>query len=721
MKLRIAAVLLAGLGFAAGTAQARGWQDFHVIMWQNQSAARYTAMRKVGVDGAMQFGFRGPVDEAGIPALLAASQQAGMRIYLENIATDFYSAYHRWTPEHPSAPNFLFTEAQRRYRADPSDPSVFIRTPSLSDPAWLARIATRLRDNGRAFARYRPLFYNLGDEPGIADLAAAWDFDRGPDSLAAMRIWLRRQYPSLAALNRQWGSDFATWDAVVPPTTTQALARRDGNESAWTDFRSFMDQAFADALRVGTDGLHEGDPDGLAGIEGTQAPGPGGYDYIRLASAVDAMEMYGAGDSIDIARSFNPDLVVLTTGFGGGPAENRRIWHSMLLGARGLILWDEKQDFVDDAGTPSPRARAMAPLLHELRGGLGAQLIAMRPQPGPVAILYSPTGQHVEWLLARRAEGTPWTERGSEVEDNDDNRMRRAIAATVRTLTHLGLTPHFVSAQMLADGLLTAPGAPRALVLPQTIALSPEAVAAIRAFQAAGGVVVADGAPGQFDGHGRRLDVAALADLAPHLVALDGMADALARAGIIAGFSLRQPDGSKAGGIAIRVLRSGGVTLLALEQDPPAGGAPVAQPGPLDLRLAAASSIRELRSGRQYASADHIAITLDPVAPTLLAISPAPLSGPTLSGPAEAVAGDTVTWHLALAAPDTAAHALRIQLFNPAGQAEAGYSGVRVLRGVGAEWQAAFDRDAPTGRWRIEVTDILSGKVARGALELKPR
>lgn len=719
MKLRVAAILLACLGLGIGTAQARGWQDFHAIMWQTQSAARYAAMRKLGVDGAMVGGFRGKVDEARIPALLAAPREAGMRIYLENIATDFYSAYHRWTPEHPAAPNFLFTEAQRRYRADPSDPEVFIRTPSLSDPTWLNRIATRLRDNGRAFAPYRPLFYDLGDEPGIADLAAAWDFDRGPSSLAAMRLWLRGQYPSLAALNQQWGSDFASWDAVVPPTTTEALARRDGNESAWTDFRTFMDEAFAHALRVGTDGLHQGDPDGLAGIEGTQAPGPGGYDYSRLANAVDVMEMYGAGDSTDIARSFNPNLVVLTTGFGGGPQENRRIWHSMLLGARGLILWDEKQDFVDEAGAPSPRARELAPLLEELRGGLGAQLIAMRPQPGPVAILYSPASQHVQWLLARRAEGTAWNDRTSETEWNDDNKMRRAIAATVRTLTHLGLPPHFVSAPMLEDGLLSGPDAPRALVLPQAIALSPAAVAAIRQFQAAGGVVVADGAPGQFDAHGRRLDAPALADLTPQLATLDGMADALSGAGIIAGFSLRQTDGSKAAGVAVRVLRSGGVTLLALEHDDPAP--PSGLPRALELRLAAAATIRDLRSGRLVAGADRIAITLDPVAPTLLAITAAPLPGPTIAGPAQATAGDTVTWHLALAAPSSAAHALRIRLFPLSGQPELAYSGLRVLRGPGVEWHATFAPDAPAGRWRIEVTDMLSGKVANSELELRSR
>jgi hypothetical protein len=714
MRRGIAAALLVSFGLAA-PAQARGWQDFHVFMWQNQSAARYEGMRRLGVDGAMVFGFRGKVDAAAIPKLLAAPLAAGMHIYLENIATDFYSAYHRWTPEHPRAVNYRFTELQRRYRADPEDLSVFVRDPGLSDPAWLDRIARRMRDNGRAFARYRPLFYDLGDETGIADLAAAWDFDRAPSSLQAMRAWLRRHYPSLAALNAQWGSDFADWDAVVPPTTAAALARDDGNESAWTDFRSFMDEAFAHALRVGTDGLRQGDPDGLSGIEGTQAPGPGGYDYSRLAGAVDVMEMYGAGDSIDIARSFNPDLVVLTTGFGGGAAENRRIWHSLLLGARGLILWDDGLDFVDDRGRPGQRALQLAPLLHELHRGLGAQLIALRPAPSPVAILYSPASQHVQWLLARRAEGTPWNDRTSETEWKDDNPMRRAIAASVRTLTRLGLPPHFVSAPMLEQGLLSSARAPRALVLPQAIALSDGAVAAIRAFRAAGGVVIADGVPGAFDGHGRRRAAPALADAQPPLVPLDGMAAALAQAGIIAGFSVREPDGGKASGVAIRVLRTGRVTVLALERDPDATLTTV------ELRLAAPASIRDLRGPAGAVTADRIAVKLDPVAPSLLVLSPVPLPGPTVAGPAAARAGEAVTWRLALAAPDSATHALRVRLFDPAGQLAGAYSGVRVLDAASAEWRVAFAPDAAAGRWRIEVTDMLSGKTASAALELKPR
>jgi hypothetical protein len=703
-----------------------GWDEFHAVMWQDQSPAGYRALPALGVDGARAFGFRGPVVAERIAQELAPIRAAGLRFYLENLATDFYSSYHRWTDEHPKEVTWLFDQARKRYRANPDDPSVFLRTPSLSDPAWLARIAGRMRDNGRAYAAYRPLFYNLGDEPGIADLAAAWDFDRGADSLKAFRLWLHGRYASLAQLNRQWGTGFTSWDAVTPQTTTQALTRSDGNYAAWAEFRDFMDSAFADALRAGTDGLHEGDPEGLAGIEGTQAPGPGGYDYIRLARAVDVMEMYGAGDSVDIARSFNPELVVLTTDFTQGPGELKRIWHSLVTGARGLIIWDAETSFVDAAGKPSARALELAPVLHELHAGLGAQLIALRPAPGPVAILYSPFSQHLQWLEDRRGEEKPWTERTAETEWQDENRMRRSIATAVRELTHLGLPPHFVSPAMLEGGLLGGPEAPRALVLPQAAALSDTAAAAIRGFVARGGLVLADGMPGIYDGHGSRRAKPNLADLAPNMPAIAAMQPALAAGGIGAGFTLREPDGTAPRDVTVRVLHTGGVRVLAIEQDAAAAGASEGRPREIELVLDAPAAIHDLRGGRSLADARRISVTLDPVTPSLLAVSPAPLGGPTLSGPVgnggRIAAGAAVHWRLGLTGDDAGArHAVRIRLIGPDGTVVPAYSGVRVLGGADAQadWQVRFAPDAPPGRWRIEATDLLGGGTAEAAFTLE--
>ena len=124
-----------------------------------------------------------------------------------------------------------------------------------------------------------------------------------------MRVWLRRQYGTLAALNAEWGTHYTTWNAVQPETTREAMRRTDGNFAAWADFKAWMDVSFARALRMGTDAVHSADPHALSAIEGAQMPGWGGYDYTLLAHAVDLMEVYDMGENMPILRSFNPRLI----------------------------------------------------------------------------------------------------------------------------------------------------------------------------------------------------------------------------------------------------------------------------------------------------------------------------------------------------------------------------------------------------------------------------
>jgi hypothetical protein len=86
-----------------------------------------------------------------------------------------------------------------------------------------------------------------------------------------------------------------------------------------------------------------------------------GYDYSRLASSVDAIELYHYGDNIEMVGSFDSDAIMITTSFRGGPAEIHRIRRELLRRSRGLILWDEKNEFVAKDGTVGdrrPRNRA---------------------------------------------------------------------------------------------------------------------------------------------------------------------------------------------------------------------------------------------------------------------------------------------------------------------------------------------------------------------------
>jgi hypothetical protein len=601
--------VLAAVGLMAGAAAAppEGWDSYQIVLWHTQDATapQLAAARALGATAGLVFGVRDPMPDAALAADLASRcaplRAAGLRPYVENIATDFYAAYHRWQPDR--AVTWAFDRVQARHQQDRADPSVFVRDPGLSDPVWLARIGARLAAHVRAFGADRPLYYSLGDETGIADLTAAWDFDRSPDSLAGFRAWLRDEYGSLAVLNTEWGTAFANWDAVVPADTDAALARTDGNFAAWADFRAWMDTAFARALRAGTDALHAADPTARSAIEGAQMPGTGGYDYTKLPHAVDVLEVTGGEPSAAIARAENPALVLLTTAGNGEPATQHALWRALLNGSRGVVLWDPEGKLSGPDGT------ALAPLFAEFRGPLGTALIAARPKPDPVAILYSPASFRTDWILDRQAgaaHGEDWSRRRSETE-LEDNALRIAMRQATESLAHAGLEPRWLTPASLAAGALRDV---RALILPHALALSDAEILAVRAFVATGGKVFADIPPGDFDEHSRRR-AAPLADGISLLPDLSGVADRLAAAGIVPRFRLAHPDGSPVTDVTIRVLQ-GDKTILGLQRDFSGDGAGE----DVVLTLPQPHRLHDLRTGATTTT-DRLALRLDPVAPAV--------------------------------------------------------------------------------------------------------
>ncbi|MDE2200103.1 MAG: beta-galactosidase [Rhodospirillales bacterium] len=618
---RCALALLCAM--AIGTDPARAapppWPDFQIIMWQPQTPVQDRALRRLGVTAGMVFGLRaGAVTAARWAPAIAPLRAAGLGFYVENIATDFYAAYHRWDAAHPGQVNFDFVQLQKRHLRDPGDLSVFVRRPGLSDPAALGAIAARLRDTVRALRRHHPLFYNLGDETGIADLSAAWDFDFSSTALAAFRVWLHRHYPSLAALNAEWGTGFASWADIRPPTTTQTMAQAGENFAAWSDFKDFMDHAFAASLRAGTRAVHAADPAALSGIEGVQMPGWGGYDDMRLAGAVDVMEVYDSAQNAAILRAFNPRLVLLATSGAADAAGLHFIWHEVLHGARGLVLWNDADNIAGPDGGLLPRGRDYAASFAALRGRLGALLLASTPHVDPVAILYSPASFRVRWMLDHRALGDAWAQRGAEAE-NADNAERAARRAAAAGLAHLGIQPRYLSPAMLAGGALERTGV-RVLLLGDALALSDGEIVAIARFKAHGGVVLAAGTPGRFDAHGRRRAAAPAGLAEPMPARLDAT---LAAAGIGPGFTLTGPDGAAIRDVDITVLRHGAMRVIGLQRDQ-AGASER-----LVLYLDRAAWVRDLASPGAARRRRTVALTLDGALPTILGLTaPGGAGGP---------------------------------------------------------------------------------------------
>ena len=603
-----------------GAAWAAPFDEFQVIMWQDRTPAQLSGLAQLGFTGIRLSGTGGRID----PSQLAAVQASGLPWYVENIATDFLSPYHRYTPGAPVT--WLFDAAKARLLADPADTSVFVRNPSLSDPAWLTAIEVRLDAVVRGQSPYHPLFYNLADEAGIGDLAAAWDADISPASLTAMRTWLRTQYRDLAALNQQWGTSFTDWDAVAPALTDTALRRTDDNFSAWADFKAWMDVSFARAVGTGTGAVHRADPMALAALEGGQIPGWGGYDYSLLAPAVDAMEIYNVGNSVELAHAFNPKLILLRTSFGTGPRETHAAWWHVLHGGRGVIVWDERDDVVGPDGTPGPRGQEIAGMVKAIRA-VAPRLLASVPAPDPVAVLYSQASFRTRWLLDQRARGTPWWNRDAarEYEDNAWSASRRQV---LRRLGEIAIQPRLLSSSMVEAGALRRDEI-RVLILPHAIALSQTEADEILAFAQRGGTVLADTEPGLFDQHSRRLPARLLVGTAklPEAMHLNGNPDSpetlsalsvlLRKAGVRPRVEMRGPDGQPATGVSAVWLRHGETTILALQAAEPWGA-----PGQIEIRLSAPADVNDLRSPGMVTREQRFTVALDPIQPTILSLNP---------------------------------------------------------------------------------------------------
>ncbi len=378
------------------------WDDYEVVMYTAyKTPAQQRALWDIGVTA-------GKISSNGTQSPDGGERwyKYGFPFYCDQIATAFYARYHSpgYTPKQK-----LLLDAKAAYVKDRSSKEPFYRHPCLDDPKALAKATTRMARAAKSQMRLRPLFYGHTDEGGVADLVSAWDFCFCPTTLKAMRGWLKTQYPSLAALNEEWGTKFASWDEVTPLSTDEMMARGGDNLSPWADHRFYMNQSFANALEAGTKAAEAVDPNARCGMLGCQMPSAfGGYNYWLLSRVFTAIEPYNIGDCREIWRSFAPHKPAATTGFGVKPQEVWRLWYQMLHGDVGVILYDEKWSYLDADAKPTAMAKKIAPTYKELTGGVTKQLRQMREVDDPIAIHYSQPSITAYWMFEALPEGKNW-------------------------------------------------------------------------------------------------------------------------------------------------------------------------------------------------------------------------------------------------------------------------------------------------------------------------
>lgn len=672
-------ILLVLLGSAAAQEKftPRPWIEYKTIMWIGDSAWKkpdktplfFQRLREMGINTAMVHGDGNlkPLIDNKFPYYVENMVNKGLCLKWSSKVQDWDAMVTGWAKSGRPA-------------------SAFVRDYCLDDPQWRSWANREMASLVKKNAPHQPLLYDIRDELSTTMSANPFDYDFSPAALASFRTWLKARYRSLEKLNDQWETTFANWDAVMPFSTDQIKHRMSGggamprgkpdwqavqatkfdmdkaladrtrwNFAPWCDFRTYMDTSLAGTLDKLRQTAHRLDPHTPVGIEGTQMPHAfGGYDLWRLSQALDWVEPYDICNAREIFGSFMPDKPILTTvGETNARSAQRRLWHLLLEGDKGCIVWwsEDCIDYGSDDYALTGRAKALGGVLRQMTSPLAAPLLRARRVLDPVYLLYSQPSIQVGWLLESTVDGSTWHRRFSSHEASH-NRGAQVRDGWLKGLQDLGFSAQFLSTAQLTDGWKSAAGT--VLVMPQCLALSDAEISAIKAAQGRGVVVLTNGQPGVFDEHGT---LRAAPPLPTPGVSLE-QACVLGGSKVFAGrvgdygrdrlkgagaeFSAWLPQPKKTSGIPVaqrvRIYRYelGKARLVAFERgisysmseslSQAGGNEPLEKPVDITANLPAGEAY-DLRTGKHLGSG-KVQFTLDPWEPTLVAVFPERVADP---------------------------------------------------------------------------------------------
>ena len=677
---------------AAETNSLRPWNDYRTILWISDSAYQrpekiplfFQRLREMGVNTAMVHGDGNlrPLLDSGFPYYVENMVNKGLCLKFSSNVRDWDKFVTGWAkggrPE-----------------------SALVRDYCLDDPQWRAWARREMQSLVRKNMTNAPLAYDIRDELSTTISANPFDYDFSPLALAGFREWLKTQYATnLATLNAQWETKFARWDEVKPFTTDQiknrmasgdaiprgnpdwqavqrlkfdpVAARKSPtrwNFSPWCDFRTYMDIALARTLDDLRDAAHALDPRTPVGIEGTQMPSAfGGYDLWRLSQAVDWMEPYDIGNAREILGSFMPGKPMMTTVFEKDTNHaRRRLWHLLLEGDRGCIVWwsEDCLDWKSDDLALTPKAKALAPVLKEMTAPLASLFLRAERERDPIVILYSQPSIQADWLLESTVDGSTWLRRFSSHEATH-NLMARRRNGWLKLFQDLGYSPQFASWNAFpklgdhGDGVL---------VLPDVLAMSLHEAGGLEMFvhcpaEDSARAIFTSGRPAEFDEHGRLRATNALARLFPNPARTavsacfrGGSVKTMERDADIAHYALDRLKAPRSKAAAaedwpawaegqftlprsitlppeartrIHRLKLGPARLVAFERNidyhmsedlkQAGGNESLEKPIDLDAKLAQPAHAYDLRTGRYLGHTERLRFTLDPWQPSLFVL-----------------------------------------------------------------------------------------------------
>jgi len=397
---------------------------------------------------------------------------------------------------------------------EPIKIEVGIRNPCVNDPKYVQMLTKRVREVVEHHRTASSSEYMFDQETGYTQpwhrrskyghLGDTGEVCFCPHCRKYFQDYLSKEYGTIAAANKEYGTVFKAFDEIQPVHMEEAVTNA-ALVPLWIDFRMSQDSAYSGMYAKIEKAVTDIQPEARAGDHAPIAFG------FRTGEATDMWKMtrwrrwhhpyprLSGQMQMDFAlpgSMISDGEYLLSSHSRSAKYLSRKPWEGLFLGCRyyncyfgmrgGTLIGHDYSVYRD--------VRALLDQYREIKSGIGKLLIESERFNGDVAVLYSIASVH-KWIL--------------RTGDVSSNEMSDNVDAWVALLTD-GHGPYkFVSYAQLADGVLSREKF-GLLILPWCQALSPAEVDAIKRFVKDGGTVLADLRPGVCDGHGKPYDAAPL-------------------------------------------------------------------------------------------------------------------------------------------------------------------------------------------------------------------
>ncbi len=636
----------------------------------------------------------------------------------------------------------------------------------MSDPETLQEIDEWGALNSDIFGPYGPLVWDHGDESS---------YSNNPDTcwsdtcLAAFREYLKTRYAGLDALNKEWKTQYKTWDEVMPLTYEDAI--KSGNYAPWIEHRFEQQFVFARFYGRTVQALSANDAGAKGGFDGGEPvhyPNTG-MNWWLLKDHIQLLQNYVANNiPTEIVRSFaGPDHITgMWYGTYGpkweiGPStvEHHHFfpWYSLFHGLNSSWFWTLGAPGAISGYAPDltalPFMQASRDELAEIRTGTGKLLLAGRLQDDGIAIHYSEGSK----IAAGIFYGNERVKQGEKPPSRPTGEYwLKALADFNKALEHSGLQYRYVAYEEVEKNALTERGY-SVFIMPHSYLVSQKEADAIRKFVNDGGLLIADIMPGMLNGHGTMQEKSMLADLFPSqetgTVNNIGKGKTVLLGNKLADYgysAYRTMSGwgklknrhkilaqllEKEAGITPKVI----ITHRGTGDMPPteifrikAGDIEYAgllreyymydnKPYPATVKLPRKSHLYNMRSGKYLGFTDTLDTDISYEA-QLYGMMPYRVSSLNIEGPGAVKSGGETSFRISVISEDNAApslHVFRVELTDPAGEKLPWYAAnVKAEKGS-AVYIINWALNEKPGRYTIQAKDIATGVSQQKTVDVK--